>query len=1027
MKTGASLFGRGVWRTIAFAVGSVFVATAVRLILLGVLGTRVTYLLYYPAVIAAALYGGFGAGILATVLSILTADYYFVAPTGVIGFKHPADVIAAAVFGFSGVAVSWLAHAKRRAEVEAAARDAEARSAGERLRAVEELAAVAEKARLLADIIEKSEQPLGTGYPDGSMGQCNRAFCELTGYTEEELRAIDWVKTLTPPEWQETERAALAELDRTGKPVRYCKEYVRKDGTRVPIELLVHAVRDDAGKAKYYYSFLTDITERLRVERELVRQREWLRVTLSSIGDAVLAVDAEGRITFFNQVAEQLTGWTGGEASGRPVQEILRIVDERTGETGDDAVARVLREGKTVLLANHSALVARDGSTISIEDSAAPIRDSEGALAGAVLVFHDVTGKRRAQEALERSEAQLQAVFENIAEGLLVAEPDGRIRMWNRAALELHGLPSQDEFLVHFPELRETFEVVAPDGTPVAVEEWPLGRILRGEELRNFEVRVRRIEGDWERVFSCNGSIVRDAQGAPELALLTLSDVTEKRADEEKLRRSEAVYRAIARNIPDGSVGVVDTNLRYVAVDGKLLPLFGVEPGELEGRPVNEGRGGEEAIKAEERYRRALSGESIDYEMNVDGRIISGRTVPLHSEAGAIVGAMSMWFDITERKRSEEQLRQSQKLESIGLLAGGIAHDFNNLLTGIMGNASLIMDEAPPETADRIGDILTGAEKAAHLTRQLLAYSGKGQFTVKPVHLSRAVRETVGLLRLTIPKSVELRVDLRDQLPLIHIDPGQLQQVVMNLIINAGEAIGEAVHGRVAITDGIEDVERPFIDALGEQVGPGRYVYLEVEDTGPGIAPEIRPRMFDPFYTTKQIGRGLGLAAVAGIVRSQKGALRLETTPGRGAAFRVLFPAVRTGHDERSREPQRVAGTVLIVDDEEAVRRFMAAALRKRDYRVLEACDGVEALAILEKPDSGVEVMVLDVLMPVMGGHELLEELAARRLETRVLLTSGYNESEARRLCISGAEFHFIQKPFAAAALTQAVGELIKA
>jgi PAS domain S-box-containing protein len=351
---------RAGWRPYGVAVAAVAAASAATAAFWEGLGTRAPYLTFYPAVVLGAFCGGLRAGLLATGLSTIAALYWF-EPAGRWTIRDGSDWAALSIFVVSCGAISWVCEARRRAQEMAAASAADAKVAFERQRAAETLQQTEERARFLADLIENAEQPVAVGYPDGRLGTFNRAFCELTGYTPAELRTLTWTDALTPAEWRAAERAALAELERTGKPVRYEKEYIRKDLTPVPIELLVHVARDASGKTQYYYSFLTDITERKRAGEELRRQREWLKVTLSSIGDAVIAVDTGGRITFLNPVAAELTGWSEEQALGRPVAEVFRMVNEQTRAPAEDIVARVLREARVVLLANHTALVSKDG------------------------------------------------------------------------------------------------------------------------------------------------------------------------------------------------------------------------------------------------------------------------------------------------------------------------------------------------------------------------------------------------------------------------------------------------------------------------------------------------------------------------------------------------------------------------------------------------------------------------------------------------------------------------------------------
>jgi PAS domain S-box-containing protein len=394
-------------------------------------------------------------------------------------------------------------------------------------------------------------------------------------------------------------------------------------------------------------------------------------------------------------------------------------------------------------------------------------------------------------------------------------------------------------------------------------------------------------------------------------------------------------------------------------------------------------------------------------------------------QGGRTVAAVLVVHDISERKRAEEQLRQAQKLESVGLLAGGVAHDFNNILTSILGTASLIEEELPANASGKLSVIIEGAERAANLTRQLLAYAGKGQFVIEDLDISTLVREMLGLIRLSVPKSIEVRLDLQEGLPLISADPGQMQQVLMNLVINAGEAIGAGNHGRICLSTGSADIGEGFLDATAAELAAGQYVYLEVRDTGCGMDEHTKARMLDPFFTTKFTGRGLGLAAVSGIMRSQKGAITVESALGQGSAFRVLFPASANPAVARKDAASHERPAVLVIEDEEGVRGFLKSALERYGYTVLSAQDGREGLAMLDQHSSSIALVLLDLIMPVMGGQEVLAEIKRRQPGIKVLLTSGYNEAEAKRLCAAYGDTLFLQKPFSARSLIHKVQSAI--
>ena len=395
-------------------------------------------------------------------------------------------------------------------------------------------------------------------------------------------------------------------------------------------------------------------------------------------------------------------------------------------------------------------------------------------------------------------------------------------------------------------------------------------------------------------------------------------------------------------------------------------------------------------------------------------------------------GILEITTDITEQRRIEEQLRHTQKLESLGVLAGGVAHDFNNLLTGILGNSSLALDNLGPNHPIRsmLQEVMRAAERAADLTRQLLAYAGKGRFIMRTLDLSDLVREISGLVQTSLPKQAQLRMQLSEDLPGIDADPGQLQQIVMNLVINGAEAIGPE-GGSVLVRTFVQEVDRDYIATMssaGELLKPGRYVALEVHDTGVGMDEATLARVFDPFFTTKFAGRGLGLSAVLGIVRAHQGALKVYSQPGQGTTFKTLFPA--SAHpvlrEAAAPKPQlNGAGTVLVVDDEDIVRLTARHALERYGYRTVLAGDGKAALEAFRARSGDVALVLLDLTMPVMNGEETLRQLQALDPRVKVLLTSGYNEVEAVQRFAGKGLAGFIQKPYTAAALAEKVKEVL--
>jgi signal transduction histidine kinase/CheY-like chemotaxis protein len=390
---------------------------------------------------------------------------------------------------------------------------------------------------------------------------------------------------------------------------------------------------------------------------------------------------------------------------------------------------------------------------------------------------------------------------------------------------------------------------------------------------------------------------------------------------------------------------------------------------------------------------------------------------------------------IAERARTDEKLLQKQKLESLGILAGGVAHDFNNLLTGILGNASLALETIPPGSPPMrmLEDVIEASERAAHLTKQMLAYAGKGRFYVAPIQLSSLVREVSQLIKSSIPKNAHVRLDLAERLPWVEGDGSQIQQLIMNLVINAAEAIPTTEPGDVIVTTRQQHVDEEYLARLHAwgELPFGDYVALEVHDTGVGMDDETLRRIFDPFFTTKFAGRGLGLAATEGIVRGHKGLLKVFTAPGRGSTFKVLFPAMPDGKPpteptpEVPLQPATQSGTVLVIDDEEVVRRTAKAALERSGYDIVLAEDGAAGIRIFEAMGGKVSLVLLDLTMPGLSGEEVLRHIQSVSPNVRVILSSGYNELEVIRLFNGKGLAGFLQKPYTAATLIAKVNRVL--
>jgi PAS domain S-box-containing protein len=537
-----------------------------------------------------------------------------------------------------------------------------------------------------------------------------------------------------------------------------------------------------------------------------------------------------------------------------------------------------------------------------------------------------------------------------------------------------------------------------------------------------------------KRDFSSQAGFLEAIAGTVASSLGNARLFAEAKRVQEALRASEEHYRLLFRSIndaifvcriePDGMPG------RFIEVNDIACRRMGYTREEmLQMRPLDlAGKDQWETYRHSVIPRLRADRHAVweGLELTKDGREVPVEvSCNIFDYLGARL-AVTTVRDITERRQAEQrqrqleaQVQQAQKMESLGILAGGIAHDFNNLLTVILGHANLALMELAPESParDSLREIEKASGRAAELCRQMLAYAGKGRFVMEPINLSLLIEEQTHLLQVSISSKILLRCQLPEELPAIDADPAQLRQVAMNLVINAAEAIGDK-EGVIGISTGVmqcraEDLASPH---LIRQLAPGPYVYLEVTDTGCGMDAQIRNRIFDPFFTTKFAGRGLGLAAVLGIVRSHRGTLKVESERGRGTTFRVLFPAsgkaANTAETGGSLPSWRGAGTILLVDDEEPVRIVTERMLERCGFSVLCASDGLEALQLYRARASEIVCVLLDLAMPRMDGEQTFRELRRIQPDVRVVLASGYSDEEIAQRFHSEGLAGFIAKPY---------------
>jgi PAS domain S-box-containing protein len=799
--------------------------------------------------------------------------------------------------------------------------------------------------------------------------------------------------------------------------------------------------------------------------RDLRASEERFRELIENVHDVVWSVrfaddPLRGPTTFVSSQSRELLGYSPDDflenanlwSSCVHPDDLPRLEETaRRLTSGGPAQTRVyrFRHGRT-------------GEYRWLEDRLAPRRNSAGELIGLFGVARDITDRTRA----DRREAHRLIVLERIAKRtplreqleaiVAMIEDESNDALCSVLLLEgrqlRHGASQRlPEFYIRAVDGVEIGPTVGSCGTcahtgrRVVVEDIQADPLWK--EYRELAARAG-LRSCWsEPILSSTGvvlgtfAIYHDHPQAPsslELdAIATAANLAsiaiERENSEQSLRESEERFRVIFEKAAVGVVQLDVRTYRFARMNERYCQILGRSEDEVRATNFKELTHPDDRAASVAALDQLVSGKVRTY-------ALEKRYVRPNGEVRWVnLNVSAMWRpdeppslnigiveDITDRKKAEddrrrleEQLRHAQKLESLGVMAGGIAHDFNNLLTGILGYCDLARRELAPGSVahDFIVEAVQGARQAADLTQQMLAYSGKGTFVVGPVVLSKLIEDMARLLHISISKRCALRFDFEPNLPAIEADAAQLRQIVMNLVINASDAIGDR-DGTIAVSAVTLTRDRIVTDCgPGDRELPeGRYVVLEVADTGCGMTAETRSKIFDPFFTTKFTGRGLGLSAVLGIVRGHGGAIQCVSEPGRGTTFRLYFPVSTRGSNDclasgAEGDDWRGRGTVLVVDDEEAILAMAQHMLRAMGFEVQTASNGRMALELLRESSEPIDLILLDRTMPHMDGDETFREIMKLRPDARVILSSGYSE-QAAATTTAGRLSGFLQKPY---------------
>ena len=758
--------------------------------------------------------------------------------------------------------------------------------------------------------------------------------------------------------------------------------------------------------------------ERTRAQTE----QRILLAAMDQAVDPIFGIGVEGSFVFVNRAACTTLGYDQAELLELHVWDVDPDISEAQWPNRWQAT---LAQGYHRHEATHRR---RDGSTFPVEISSSLVASQ-----GREVIFsnvRDISSRRSSDEALRASEVKFSKAFHaspdainitRLADGtyLDVSEGFTKLTGWTREEVQGRASTSLDIWV----DLEDRLRAVA--------------LIQQYGEFTSQEFRFRRKDGSV--LTGIMSGKVMEMNGEPCLLSIT-RDISDRKAAVAALEAERGLF-----------VGGPVMMVRWVAtsegwptnyVSPNVEALLGFTPEDLTSGRVSfhalvhpddleRTRGEAQALRAKgiERYEQQyrLRNAAGEY------RWFHDFTVPgeVSPEGPTYLGYM---LDITERRQAEDALRQAQKLESLGILAGGIAHDFNNLLTIIMGNLNLAQLQLPdPSPAQRyLANLEATVLRATELTKQMLAYSGRGHFIVKPQDLNQAVQEVTHLLKVSIPKKIVLNLDLEPGLPAVQADAAQIQQVVMNLVTKAADAIGSKV-GAIHLSTTLATLDEEELRTWyrGQNLLPGRYVLLEIVDTGCGMSPDILARIFDPFFTTKTKGRGLGLSAMLGILRGHGAGLHIQSEPLRGSAFRICFPATDHPAPQDSRtavapSSHALKGRVLLVDDEELILQTIGAALQSMGLEVTTAADGLEAVTLFKEALPRPDLVLMDLTMPRMDGREAFQAIHDLDPGVPVVLSSGFSEQDSLRTLSGHGPAAFMQKPYRIKELRELLQRLLE-
>jgi two-component system cell cycle sensor histidine kinase/response regulator CckA len=880
-----------------------------------------------------------------------------------------------------------------------------------------------ETTNYLDNLIEHANAPIIVWAPGFKITRFNRAFEHLTGYTAKEV--IGQELSLLFPEGSREESLKKIEHTVSGEYWESVEiAILRKDGdTRVALWNSANIYAEDGKTLVSTIAQGQDITERKRAEEALRESRDYLEKLTNSMWDAVFSVRMPERVIEWASDSFRLLGYEPHKCVGRTTEFLYP--DKSEYLDFGNKLTEVIAAGKNILHVERR-LKRKNGELFPAE-IVTTIFAEKGEVVRVTSIVRDITERKRAEEAILRERDKAQKYLDIAGVMIVAIDALGEVTLINKRGCEILGYEEQeiisknwfDNFLP--AQARDELKAVSR-------------RLLAGEiePVEYYENPILTKNGD-ERLIAWHNIALRDQQGKIIGHLSSGEDITERKKAEEAIQQSEEKHRRLVENLPQ-KIFYKDRDSIYVSCNKNYASDLKIKPDEIAGKTDYDFYPKELAEKYRADDRRLMeSGETehIEERYIEGGKELTVHTVktPVRDEEGNVVGILGIFWDITEQRSLEAQLRQSQKMESLGTLAGGVAHDFNNLLGGILGYVGLIKGDYSAE--DKHYAMLELVEKAsvraAELTNQLLAFSRKGKYELRAVDLNNSVEDVLKLIGRTLDKKIEIITELQEELPSVEGDPGQLEQAIINLCVNAAEATPGG--GKLQLETRVVALEEEFARKyLGSDARD--YVLLSVSDTGIGMDSETLSRMFEPFFTTKEVGKGtgLGLSTVYGIVKNHGGYVDVRSQPGKGSTFDVYLPASKeqlTAVQPPTSELKAGRETILAVDDEEIIRSLLEETLKKLGYKVILANDGEEAVQIYEKKKDEIDAVIIDMIMPRVGGCEAFRELKRRNPGVKVLLATGYSQDGTAQQILDEGVKGFIQKPFELVELSQKLRQIL--